>query len=118
LTNSLGSTGTVRSWHFNLVLDAPLTPEQSDLLDGLDRFAEGGIGLEEGPGYTGFLCVVRAESLTAAIADTLSRFEDFPGVLVRSVVLDHVDLASNGMSTPAVVPAEPAPSGAAGSSRS
>jgi hypothetical protein len=94
----------VRSWHFNLVLDAPLTEEQKDFLDGLDRFAEGGIGLEEGPEYSGFLCVVRAESLTAAVADALSRFEDFPGVLVRSVVLDHFDLASNGMATDAVLP--------------
>ncbi|MEV3872414.1 hypothetical protein [Streptomyces sp. NPDC049906] len=97
----------MRSWYFNLVLDAPLSEEQQDVLDGLDRFSEGGIGLEEGPGYSGFLCVVRAETLTAAIADTLNRFEDFPGVLVRSVVLDHFDLAANGMATPAVVPAPP-----------
>lgn len=97
----------MRSWCFNLVLDAPLTDEQKDVLDGLDRFAEGGIGLEEGPDYSGFLCVVRAETLTAAIADTLARFEDFPGVLVRSVVLDHFDLATNGMATAAVVPAPP-----------
>ncbi|MFI5616533.1 hypothetical protein [Streptomyces sp. NPDC051567] len=93
----------MRSWHFNLVLDAPLTPEQSNTLDHLDRFHEGGIGWEEGPGYSGFLCVVRAETLTAAIAETLGRFEDFPGVLVRSVVLDHIDLAANAMATPAVV---------------
>ncbi|MER6910854.1 hypothetical protein ABT354_04145 [Streptomyces sp. NPDC000594] len=97
----------MRDWYFNLVLAAPLTEEQKDVLDGLDRFAEGGIGLEEGPGYSGFLCVVRAESLTAAIADTLERFEDFPGVLVRSVVLDHFDLAANDMATPSVVPAPP-----------
>ncbi|MFF2021267.1 hypothetical protein ACFVW2_05585 [Streptomyces sp. NPDC058171] len=97
----------MRSWYVNLVLDAPLTEEQKDVLDGLDRFAEGGIGWEEGPGCSGFLCVVQAESLTAAIADTLSPFEDFPGVLVRSVVLDHVDLASNDMATVAVVPAPP-----------
>ncbi|GAA2259980.1 hypothetical protein GCM10010232_58670 [Streptomyces amakusaensis] len=101
----------MRSWYFNLVLDAPLTDGQKDFLDGLDRFAEGGIGLEEGPGYSGFLCVVRAKTLTAAIADTLGRFEDFPGVLVRSVVLDHFDLAANGMATAAVVPT-PSPSSA------
>ncbi|MEU9608884.1 hypothetical protein [Streptomyces sp. NPDC048057] len=95
----------MRSWYFNLVLDAPLTEEQKNTLDHLDRFHEGGIGLEEGPGYCGFLCVVDAETLTEAVADALDRFADFPGVLVRSVLLDHVDLAANGMATPAVVPA-------------
>ncbi|MFE7131347.1 hypothetical protein ACFVIM_10840 [Streptomyces sp. NPDC057638] len=95
----------MRSWYFNLVLDAPLTEEQQDTFNGLDRFHEGGIGLEEGPGYSGFLCVIPAETLTDAIADALKRFDDFPGVLVRSVVVDHVDLAANGMATPAVVPA-------------
>ncbi|MER6913984.1 hypothetical protein ABT354_20115 [Streptomyces sp. NPDC000594] len=93
-----------QTWHFNLVLDAPLTPEQSDTLDGLDRFHEGGIGLAERPGYSRFICVVQAETLTGAIADTLSRFEDLPGVLVRSVELNHIALAENGMATPAVVP--------------
>jgi hypothetical protein len=97
----------MRGWHFTLHLRDPLTPEQKDFLDGLDRFAEGGIGLTERPGYSGFLCVVQAETLTAAIADTLERFEDFPGVLVRSVELDEIALDENGMATPAVVPAPP-----------
>ncbi|MFE7131349.1 hypothetical protein ACFVIM_10850 [Streptomyces sp. NPDC057638] len=94
-----------RSWHFNLMLDAPLTEEQQDTFNGLDRFHEGGIGLVEGPASSWFLCVVRADTLTAAIADALKRFEDLPGVLVRSVELDPVALADNGMATPAVVPA-------------
>ncbi|ANW20484.1 hypothetical protein [Streptomyces clavuligerus] len=95
------------AWHFDLVLSAPLTEEQSNTLDHLDRFHEGGLGLVEGPGYAGFLCVVRAETLTAAIADTLERFEELPGVLVRSVKLDHIALDENGMWTPAVVPPPP-----------
>lgn len=105
-TASSGSTGTVtgRPWHFNLVLAAPLTPEQSDLLDGLDRFHEGGMGLAERPGYSRFVCVVRAATLTDAIADALERFEDLPGVLVSSVELNAIALDENGMSTPAVVP--------------
>ncbi|MEW1551815.1 hypothetical protein [Streptomyces tsukubensis] len=93
-----------RPWHFNLVLDAPLTPEQSDLLDGLDRFHEGGMGLAERPGYSRFICVVRAATLTEAIADALGRFDELPGVLVRSVELNAIALDENGMATPAVVP--------------
>ncbi|GLF97428.1 hypothetical protein SYYSPA8_24045 [Streptomyces yaizuensis] len=92
------------AWHFHLVLDEPLTPEQSDTLDGLDRFHEGGIGLVQTPERHYFLCVVRAATLTEAIADTLARFEDFPGVLVRSVELDEIALDSNGMATAAVLP--------------
>ncbi|MFI1888290.1 MULTISPECIES: hypothetical protein [Streptomyces] len=96
-----------RPWHFNLVLDAPLTPQQSDLLDGLDRFHEGGIGLAERPGYSRFMCVIRAETLTAAIADALDRFDDLPGVVVRSVELNAIALDENGMATAAVVPVPP-----------
>ncbi|ANW18839.1 hypothetical protein [Streptomyces clavuligerus] len=97
----------MRDWYFTLILDTQLTEEQKDFLDGLDRFADGEVGLIEGPGYSGFLCVVPAETLTAAITDALSRFEDFPGVLVRSVELNHIALDENGMATPAVVPAPP-----------
>ncbi|MER6910798.1 hypothetical protein ABT354_03865 [Streptomyces sp. NPDC000594] len=97
----------MRDWYFTLILDTVLSPEQKDFLDGLDRFADGEVGLIEGPGYSGFLCVVPAVGLTEAIADALERFEDFPGVLVRRVELDWVALDENGMSTPAVVPAPP-----------
>ncbi|MGX2994554.1 hypothetical protein JNUCC64_09685 [Streptomyces sp. JNUCC 64] len=96
-----------RDWHFNLVLDAPLSEEQIRTLDHLDRFHHGDMGLAERPGYSRFICAVRAASLTGAIADALGRFEDFPGVLVRSVELNPVALSENGMATPAVVPAPP-----------
>ncbi|MFE7131351.1 hypothetical protein ACFVIM_10860 [Streptomyces sp. NPDC057638] len=102
------STATEREWHFNLVLDAPLTPEQSNTLDHLDRFHDGSLGLAERPGYSRFICIIRATTLTAAIADALERFDDLPGVLVRSVELNPIALAANGMATPAVVPAPPA----------
>ncbi|MEU0988031.1 hypothetical protein [Streptomyces sp. NPDC005953] len=97
----------MREWQFNLVLDAPLTDEHRDTLDGLDRFADGRIGLAEAPGYSRFMCLFPAESLTAAIAEALNRFEDFPGVLVRGVELDELALDANGMVTAAVVPAPP-----------
>ncbi|MFI5621510.1 hypothetical protein [Streptomyces sp. NPDC051567] len=100
-------TVSERPWHFNLVLDAPLTPQQSDLLDGLDRFHEGGIGLAERPGYSRFMCVIPAATLTEAIADALSRFEDLPGVLVRSVELNAIALDENDMATAAVVQVPP-----------
>ncbi|MEU5159611.1 hypothetical protein AB0G74_08370 [Streptomyces sp. NPDC020875] len=108
----------MREWHFNLVLDAPLTPEQSDALDWSDRFNDGRIGLAEAPGYSRFICIFTAESLTDAVAEALSFFEDLPGVLVSGVELDALALANNGMTTPAVLPAEPTPSGAAGLSPS
>ncbi|MER6911668.1 hypothetical protein ABT354_08360 [Streptomyces sp. NPDC000594] len=105
--SSHGGIETVRDWYFNLVLDAPLTPEQKDTLDGLDRFGAGGVGLAERPGYSRFTCLIPAETLTDAIADALGRFEDFPGVLIRSVEMDHFDLSANGMWTPAVAPVPP-----------
>ncbi|WSN33909.1 hypothetical protein OG711_23695 [Streptomyces uncialis] len=94
-------------WAFTLVLSEPLTPEQKDFLDGLDRFADGEIGLTEGPGRSAFLCAIPAESLDAAVANALARFEDFPGVLVRRVELDEIALDQNSMATPAVFPAPP-----------
>ncbi|GLF99360.1 hypothetical protein [Streptomyces yaizuensis] len=94
----------MRNWYFNLVLDAPLTEEQSDALAHLDRFNDGRIGLAERPGYSRFMCSFESETLTGAVAEALGFFEDFPGVLVRSVEMDHFDLRDNGMSTPAVVP--------------
>ncbi|MFF8959054.1 hypothetical protein [Streptomyces sp. NPDC014894] len=97
------STATVRRWDFNLRLQDPLTPEQSDTLDGLDRFNDGRIGLEEGPGFSLFSCSFEAGSLTDAVAEALSFFEDLPGVLVRSVELDPLALERNGMATPSVV---------------
>ncbi|MYY09440.1 hypothetical protein GT204_11085 [Streptomyces sp. SID4919] len=97
----------MRSWHFNLVLDAPLTQQQRDIMNGSDRVAQGGIGLAERPGFHRFICVVRADTLTDAIADALGRIGDVPGVLIRSVELDEIALDENGMSTPVVVPAPP-----------
>ncbi|GGZ52811.1 hypothetical protein GCM10010387_53700 [Streptomyces inusitatus] len=97
----------MRDWYFNLVLNAPLTEEQSNTLAHLDRFNDGRIGLAERPGYSRFMCSFEAETLTAAIAEALGFFEDFPGVLVRSVEMDHFDLTTNGMATPAVLPVPP-----------
>ncbi|ANW19871.1 hypothetical protein BB341_17420 [Streptomyces clavuligerus] len=94
----------MREWYFDLVLDAPLTEEQSNTLAHLDRFNDGRIGLTEGPGRSWFMCAFEAETLTEAVAEALDFFEDFPEVLVRSVVMDHFDLNWNGMATPAVVP--------------
>ncbi|GLF99358.1 hypothetical protein [Streptomyces yaizuensis] len=97
----------LREWHFNLVLDAPLTEEQSSTLDHLERFHDGALGLAERPGHSRFICIVPADTLTGAIANALERFEDFPGVLVRSVELGPIALEENGMATPAVVPRPP-----------
>ncbi|MFD9719763.1 hypothetical protein [Streptomyces sp. NPDC059076] len=97
----------VRSWHFILHTQDPLTPEQSDILDGLDAFADGDVGLEERPGvYSLFTCYVEASTLTEAIADALARFEQLPGVLVRSVELSEYSLDYNGMATDSVVSLE------------
>ncbi|MFI1013298.1 hypothetical protein [Streptomyces sp. NPDC020965] len=106
-TSSQRGTETVRSWYFALNLQEPLTSEQSDTVDHLDRFNDGRIGVEEGPGWTKFTCLFDAETLTDAIAEALNFFEDLPGVLIRSVEIDHFDIRANGMSTPAVVPAPP-----------
>ncbi|MFI5619670.1 hypothetical protein [Streptomyces sp. NPDC051567] len=94
---------TGSNWHFNLCLRGPLNPEQSDTLDGLDRFNDGRIMFAEAPGYSRFICSFEAETLTAAIAEALSFFEDFPGVLIRSVELDPLAMECNGMTTPSVV---------------
>ncbi|MER6913149.1 hypothetical protein ABT354_15885 [Streptomyces sp. NPDC000594] len=94
----------MRSWRFTLHLQGPLTPEQSDTLDVLDSFSDGRICLVAGPDSAEFWCSFDAETLTGAIADALCRFEDFPGVLVRSVELDEMALEDNGMATPSVCP--------------
>ncbi|EDY47829.1 hypothetical protein [Streptomyces clavuligerus] len=96
-----------RKWHFVLHLQEKLTEEQADTIDGLDRFTDGRISRVESPGHTEFSCLFAAEVLTDAIAEALGLFEDFPGVLVKSVELDWVALDVNGMATPAVVPAPP-----------
>lgn len=101
------TTVAVRKWHFTLHLQEPLTPEQADTLDGLDRFNDGRIGRVESPGHTEFSCLFTAGTLTDAIAEALGFFEDFPGALVRSVELNAVALDHNGMATPAVVAAPP-----------
>ncbi|MEV3873763.1 hypothetical protein ACSMX9_19070 [Streptomyces sp. LE64] len=101
------STVAAREWDFVLHLQAPLTPEQSDTLDGLDRFNDGRICLIEGPDYAKFTCTFAAATLTDAVAEALGFFEDLPGVLVRGVELGPAELEFNGMATPAVVPAPP-----------
>jgi hypothetical protein len=95
----------VRNWYFNLVLQSPLTQEQDDTLVQLASFHDGRISLAEAPGYSRFCCSFKAETLTEAVAEALGRFVDLPGVLVRSVELDEIQLYDNGMATPAVVPA-------------
>ncbi|MGW1148176.1 hypothetical protein ACWD6I_24740 [Streptomyces sp. NPDC002454] len=107
MTPSSNGTRATRDWSFTLHLQEKLTPEQADTVDGLDGFCDGRISRVESPGRTRFSCLFEAETLTAAVADALSRFEDFPGVLVRSVELDAIALDGNGMATPAVVPAPP-----------
>ncbi|MFI5619529.1 hypothetical protein [Streptomyces sp. NPDC051567] len=104
---SPGTTAAVRKWHFTLHLKDVLTEEQSDTLAGLDRFNDGRIGLVEGPDTAEFMCSFEARTLTEAIAEALGFFEDFPGVLIRSVELDPIALESNGMATASVVPAPP-----------
>ncbi|MGW1148291.1 hypothetical protein ACWD6I_25345 [Streptomyces sp. NPDC002454] len=103
--SSRNGTEAVRSWHFILHVQDPLTAEQVDVLAGLDQFADGDLGLEQGPGCSLFTCYLDAPTLTGAIADALARFEYFPGVLIRSVELSEYSLAYNGMATSAVVPA-------------
>ncbi|ANW18773.1 hypothetical protein [Streptomyces clavuligerus] len=97
----------MRNWRFTLHIQDPLTPEQSDTLDHLDCFADGRASLVTGPDTAEFWCYSEAETLTQAIADVLVRFEELPGVLVRSVELDEMALEDNGMWTPAVIPPPP-----------
>ncbi|GLF97484.1 hypothetical protein [Streptomyces yaizuensis] len=97
----------MRDWRFTLHLQDVLTSEQLDTLFVLDRFCDGRTNLVRGPDTAEFWCTIEAETLTDAIADALSRFEEFPGVLVRSVELDEMALEDNGMATPAVVPVPP-----------
>ncbi|WP_323449842.1 hypothetical protein [Streptomyces yaizuensis] len=97
----------MRKWHFTLHLQEPLTSEQSDTLDGLDSFNDGRMSLVEGPGWAKFTCIFEGATLTAAVAEALSLFRDFPGPLVRSVELRPIALEANDMATPAVVPAPP-----------
>lgn len=110
--NSSGTTADMRKWHFTLHLQEPLTPLQSDTLDGLDSFNDGRMSLVEGPGWAKFTCIFASESLNGAVADALSLFRDFPGPLVRSVELRPIALEANGLATPAVVPAPPPLEGA------
>ncbi|MER5492969.1 MULTISPECIES: hypothetical protein [unclassified Streptomyces] len=95
----------MRNWYFSLVLQNALTEEQDDVLVELASFHDGHIALAEAPGYSRFMCSFKAETLTEAVAEALGRFVDLPGVLVRSVELDEIQLYDNDMATPAVVPA-------------
>ncbi|MFI1012741.1 hypothetical protein [Streptomyces sp. NPDC020965] len=97
----------MRNWRFTLHLQGPLTPEQSNTLDGLASFSDGRICLVAGPTSAEFWCSFEADHLTDAIAEALGRFKEFPGVLVRSVELDEMALEDNGMATPAVLPPPP-----------
>ncbi|ANW19809.1 hypothetical protein [Streptomyces clavuligerus] len=95
----------MHSWHFVMHTLEPFTPEQSDTIDGLDSFADGFLGPEEGPGYSKFVCYFPAESLRDAMVQALERVAEVPGVLIRSIELTPHSLDHNGMATPAVVPA-------------
>ncbi|MFI2210070.1 hypothetical protein [Streptomyces sp. NPDC020141] len=93
----------VRSWHFIMRPQDPLTPEQSDIFDGLDRFGDGSLGLEEGPGFSVFECYFEAEGLIEAMNEALACIEEIPGVLIRSIELNARSFEQNGMVTPSVV---------------
>ncbi|MFI1888745.1 hypothetical protein [Streptomyces jumonjinensis] len=101
--HSSDTTGTVRSWYFTLHTQEPLTPEQNDIMDTHDVFADSFIGRVQGPGFTDFVCYYDAETLTEAIAEILALVEYVPGVLIRSVELNPFDLENNNMATAAVV---------------
>ncbi|WP_229869367.1 hypothetical protein [Streptomyces inusitatus] len=85
----------------------PFTPEQSDIMDGLDSFADGCLGPEEGPAYSKFVCYFPAPSLQDAMVQALERVAEVPGVLIRSVELTPYSFAHNGMATPAVLHVRP-----------
>ncbi|MFI1014295.1 hypothetical protein [Streptomyces sp. NPDC020965] len=92
------------SWHLLMNRQEPLTPEQSDFMDTLDSFADGFVGLETGPNYSQFVCYFEADSLMDAITQALARFEDVPGVAIRTVELNPCSFDHNGMATASVVP--------------
>ncbi|MFI5619671.1 hypothetical protein [Streptomyces sp. NPDC051567] len=91
------------SWHFILHPQDPLTPQQTGIMAHLDRFADGFVGLEEGPGYSQFECYFEAESLLEAMKEALARIEHIPGVLIRSIELTPRSFEHNGMAAPSVV---------------
>ncbi|MFD9715672.1 hypothetical protein [Streptomyces sp. NPDC059076] len=96
----------VRSWHFILHTDEPLTPEQDDTLAGLDSLNDGRIGLEDVRGVEStFVCYFEANQLTDAVAEAPALFDDLPGVRIRSVELSPPSLDHNGMAMASVVPA-------------
>ncbi|EDY47827.1 hypothetical protein SSCG_00855 [Streptomyces clavuligerus] len=107
MSTSSTTTANVRKWYFTLHLQEKLTEEQADTIDGLDRFTDGRISRVEGLEDTEFSCLFGARLLTDAIAEALGLFEDFPGVLIRSVEVPSQAMWENGMATPAVVPAPP-----------
>ncbi|GLF97281.1 hypothetical protein [Streptomyces yaizuensis] len=94
----------MRSWHFVLHTQDPFTPEQSDLIDGLDSFADGFLGPESGPGYAKFVCYFPAPSLLDAMNQALERVAEVPGVLIRGIELTPCSFEHNGMATAATVP--------------
>ncbi|MFI5619503.1 hypothetical protein [Streptomyces sp. NPDC051567] len=99
------STETVPGWHFTLHAQEPLTQEQCDVLAGLDSFADGYVSLMQTPDVeSSFVCYFEADSLMDAMKRALARFDDLPGVLIRSIELDACSFDHNGLATASVVP--------------
>ncbi|MFI5616316.1 hypothetical protein [Streptomyces sp. NPDC051567] len=94
----------MRSWHFFMHPQEPLTPEQSDTMDHLDCFADACVGLDEGPNYSRFSCYVHADTLLDAMNEALARVEEIPGVQIRSIELTPYSFDHNGMATAATAP--------------
>ncbi|MER7045473.1 hypothetical protein ABT391_11340 [Streptomyces jumonjinensis] len=104
---SSSTTEAVPSWHFRMNPLEPLTSEQTDVMDHLDSFADGFVGLEEGPGFSQFVCYFEAESLMDAMKEALARVGEIPGVRISSIELDACSFDHNGMATASVVPWPP-----------
>lgn len=73
-------------------------------MDHLECFADGFLGLEEGPGFSKFECYFQADSLMNAMREALVRLEQVPGVLISSIELSPRSFEHNGMTTNSVVP--------------
>ncbi|MEO3972579.1 hypothetical protein [Streptomyces sp. CAU 1734] len=99
-----GTEDIERSWHFVMHAQDPLTPDQCDIMDKLDSFADGMVSREERPGvFTKFVCYFVADSLMDAMNDALARIKEIPGVHISSIELNPHSFEHNGMTTTAVV---------------
>ncbi|WP_329019944.1 hypothetical protein [Streptomyces sp. NBC_00690] len=102
--NSHESIADAPSWHFIMHAHEPITPEQDDIMAHLDCFADGFVGIEQGPGFTKFECYFEADNLMGAMKEALSRMEQVPGVLISSIELSSRSFEHNGMDAASVVP--------------